>query len=355
MRPVLLTLAVALAARTLTAQGAEGTVSGTVRDEAGRPVQQALVVLDVEVNARRTRTDAEGRFRFVRVGGGTHQLEVVRLGLAPFRSRIEVTPDGVELAIEMRRIPIQLDTVSVRVTRTGLYGLVATRGMELLPHDPRPLARAVVEILDTPHRVTTGADGRFAVESLAEGSYAVLVRLDRYASRMVSVYVPPDGGVDVTIVLDSAVAEYQRRDDNNLREISRRLREATNPSALVGLHELAAPEGTTLKDALRLAPSALSRGLLVKDDVTCIYVNGEPRPGMVASDILASDVQAVELYGIFANGSTMAPPSPWVPGTFCGTGMKQGPNHRPDRIPGRRAPPMEMDNFVRTLVVWLKR
>ena len=115
--------------------------------------------------------------------------------------------------------------------------------------------------------------------------------------------------------------------------------------------ELVGPEGMNLKEALRIAPSTLSRGMLVKDDITCVYVDGQPRPGMVAGDILADDVHAVEVYGAF---SGVAPPVPWLLGSFCGTGTRQGPGRQPPSDRVRTIRP-EMDNFVRVLVVWMKR
>jgi hypothetical protein len=100
----------------------------------------------------------------------------------------------------------------------------------------------------------------------------------------------------------------------------------------------------------------LSRGHLLRDDVTCVYVDGEPRPRLTAADILASDVQAVEVYGIFARGGTMAPPSPWLMGTFCGTGTRQGPLGDPERMPSERTPrTQDGDNIARVIVVWMKR
>jgi hypothetical protein len=327
---------------------AQGTVSGVVRNELGQPVAEALVSIDPDSagSALRTRTDAEGRFRIVNVRTGRHELQVVRLGFAPHYATIEVGTGETGLTIEMTRIPIQLDSIVVRAARTGLYGTVATRGWELLQHEPRPLRDVTVEILDTPYRARTSADGRFSVAELREGAYSLLVRVDRFASRIVPVYVPPEGGVDVTIVLDSMVADYQRRDDYLMRDISRRLREATNPSAMVPLHELAGPPGQSLRDALRAAPSAITRGLVLRDDVTCVYVNAEPRPRMIADDILAEEVQSVEVYGAFARGGTMAPPSPWRIGEFCGTGMNAGPIGASKEV---------SYNVARVIVVWLKR
>jgi len=347
--PVAMMLAHAVAAQTPT-----GVVSGTVRDELGRPVREALVVLDAETTPMRMRTSVEGRFRIERVPVGGHELQVVRIGFRPHRSRISVSESELIVDVVLEHAPMQLDTIAVRVSRTGIHGIVVTRGIELLPHEPRPLRGAIIEVLDTPYRTTTTTDGRFSLGEIGEGAYSLLVRIDRYRSRIVSAYVPAEGGLDVNIVMDSTISDWQRREDMELREISRRLREANNPSAFVSAAELVGPEGLTLKDALREAPSTLSRGLVTKDDVTCVYVDGDPRPGMTVGDFLAEDVHAVEVYGIDGNGETQSPIKPWLLGTFCGTGTRMGPLHRPGLPPGRRQVP-QLDNYARVVVIWLKR
>jgi hypothetical protein len=354
MRVATLLIGCLLIAPVLLAQGTQSAVSGVVRDELGRPLLEALVVIDADSNPLRARTDAEGRFRIAGVSVGRHEIRVVRIGYAPHSRVIDVGPDGLELTIELRSVPIPLDTVAVRASRLGLHGLVATRGMELMPHEPRPLRGAVIEVLRAPFRTTSGTDGRFSIGQLGEGPYSLLVRLDRYASRMVPIYVPPDAGVEITVVLDSVVADYQRADDDKLRSISRRLRLASNPSAFVSIQELAGPEGMTLHDALRYAPSTLSRGLVVRDDLTCVYLDGVPRPGLTAADIPAAEVQAVEVYGASPSPTAIDDLAPWNPNTFCGTGRRPGAfAPSVDRPLGDRAPRTESgDNIARFIVVW---
>lgn len=348
-----------VSSRLLSQEPPTGAFTGVVRDELGRPIREALVVLDAELTPMRARTDLEGRFTINRVPIGGHELQVVRIGFRPHRSRISMTEAGVSIEVTLTSAPILLDTVAVRVSRSGIQGIVVTRGISLLPHEPRPLRGAIVEVLNTPYRTTTTGDGRFTLGQVGEGAYSLLVRIDRYQSRIVPAYVPAEGGVDMNIVLDSTIADWQRREDMELREISRRLREALNPSAFVSAAELAFPDGTTLKDALRETPSTLSRGLLLKDDITCVYVDGEPRPGMTVGDFLAEDVHAVEVYGINARGGTQSPIKPWQMGTFCGTGFRQGPLWRrpPEELPRGYAPDprAQLDNVARVAVIWLKR
>jgi hypothetical protein len=348
MRVATLLIGCLLTAPVLLAQGTQSAVSGVVRDELGRPLLEALVVIDADSNPLRARTDAEGRFRIPGVTAGRHEIRVVRIGYAPHVRIVDVGPDGLELTIELRSVPIPLDTVAVRVSRLGLHGTVLTRGFDLMPHDPRPLRGAIVEVMDSPYRTTTGNDGTFSIGSLGEGAYSVLIRLDRYQSRLTPIYIPRDGGIDVTIVLDSTVADWQRREDRELRDIDWRISWAPNPSAFVSRTELAGPEGASLHDALRLAPSALSRGLLVNDAVTCVYLNGKPQPGMTLKDVVADQVHAVEVYSSLSPGPNRSHElPPWPAGTNCGTGPRQGPYVPP--------PERWMEMYARIALVWTTR
>jgi hypothetical protein len=339
----------------LNAQAQSTSVTGTVIDELGRPIREALVVIDAETAPARARTGPDGRFRVDGLPPGGHILQVVRIGFRPYRSTFTATASGVDIPVTLSAAPVLLDTIAVRVAQTGIHGVVATHGIALLPHPPRALRGAIIEVLNTPYRTTTGPDGRFSLGSLGEGAYSLLVRIDRYQSRVVSTYVPPEGGVDINIVLDSTIADWQRREDMELREISRRIREALNPSAFVSAAELVAPDGTSLRDAIRFAPSTLSRGLLLKDDVTCVYVNGDPRPGLTAADVLAEDILAVEVYGLNGRARTQIPMKPWPVGGFCGTGTRKGPLDRPELPPSVRPSRLEADNFARVIVIWTRR
>ena len=67
---------------------------------------------------------------------------------------------------------------------------------------------------------------------------------------------------------------------------------------------------------------------------------------------------AVEVYGLDGRGKTQAPIVPWLMGTFCGTGTRQGPYWKPSMGEGPRGyriPAREADNLARVVVVWTKR
>jgi hypothetical protein len=355
MRIATLLIGCLLTAPVLLAQGTQSAVSGVVRDELGRPLLEALVVIDADSNPLRARTDAEGRFRIAGVSVGRHEIRVVRIGYAPHSRVIDVGPDGLELTIELRSVPIPLDTVAVRVSRLGLHGTVVSRGFDLMPHDPVAVNRAIVEVVDTRYRATTAGDGSFSIPDLTEGSYSILVRRDWYQSRILPVYIPRGGGTDITIVLDSTIADWQRTEDAETRDIVSRVRWANYPSVFVSRLELVGPEEATLHDALRFAPSTLSRGLLIRDDIACIYLNGKPEPGMTTSDILARDVHAVEVYGLPLRGGVPAPRRPWPALAHCGTGTRQGPNAPLSPSGIGRGARRESDTFARVIVVWLHR
>jgi hypothetical protein len=299
MRAVALLLSIVLTSRALVAQGT-GVVAGAIRDEVGRPVGEALVVIDPDSLSLRTRTGADGRYR-IAVPPGRFEVRIVRIGFRPHSQTIVVTETPVELNIVLQSVAIPLDTVAVRVTRPGLYGLVVTRGINILPHEPRPLPGALIEVINEPHQARTGADGRFSIPQLGIGSHAILVTLDRYATRMVPVTVPPEGGVDITFTLDSIFAEYQLRDADRMRDLNRRVRRATSPFAFVPGHEIDS-DAKDLKESLRFAASILSRGVILQNMPVCIFIDGVDRPDLKLEDIAPVDIEGIEVYPLNSLG-----------------------------------------------------
>ena len=282
---------------TTSALHAQGTaiVSGSVRDEGGAPVREALVVIDPDSLRLRGRTEVDGRFRIAGVPTGRYEVRVVRIGYRPHSRMIEVDRPELNIVIDLQGIPIPLDTVAVRAARPGLYGLVVTRGIALLPHDPRAIRGARVEAINTPHSGRTDTDGRFSLPQLPAGSHAVLVNLDGYVTRMVPVTIPYDGGVEITVTLDSLYAEYQRRDEDQVRGISARQRRAISPATFVPLHEIDM-NAKDLRDGIRYSHALLSRGLVIQGG--CIYLNGKPRTELALQDIDPKDVEAIEVYPV---------------------------------------------------------
>ena len=292
MRAFALLLGITLTTSGLHAQG-PATVSGVVTDENRAPVREALVVIDPDSLSMRARTGVDGRYRIGGVPNGRYEVRVVRIGFRPVSRTIEVNNPNVQFDVTLQSIPIPLDTVAVRASRPGLYGLVVTRGISLLPHEPRVLRNAQVQQVNGPHSARTGPDGRFGMPQFPAGSHAVTIALEGYLTRLVPVSVDFDGGVEITVTLDSLYAEYHRREEDQMRGIGWRTRRATSPATFVTQHELDL-EAKGLRDALRYAPSMLNRGVLVEPG--CIYLNGVPRPDVALPDISPADVASIEVY-----------------------------------------------------------
>jgi hypothetical protein len=192
-----------------------------------------------------------------------------------------------------------LSTIAVRVSRPGLYGTVITRGIELLPHAPIPVRAANIQVLNEPYQTKSGEDGKFSIPDLPIGAHSILVALDNYITRMISLTVPADGGVELTIQLDSLYADYQRREEVQTRLISWRMRRASHPATFVPADDLD-PEAQDLRQALRYAQSVLTRGINVMDPriQPIIYIDGQ-RTYLAMSDLKPEDIaqfSGIELY-----------------------------------------------------------
>lgn len=288
MRAIALLLGVVITSSALQAQGT-AVVSGVVRDETNAPIREALVVIDPDSLSLRTRTGTDGRYRLT-VPVGRFEVRVVRIGHRPFSQMLDVNSGTVTFDVVLRTVPIQLDNVTVRVSRPGLYGRIMSRGIELLPHDPTPIRAANIEVLNEPYRVKSEADGRFSIPDLPIGAHSVLVALDHYVSRLIPVTVPLEGGVEMTITLDSLYADYQRREERQKREISWRMRRASSPATFVSAHELDSA-AKDLRQALRWAESVLTRGINTMDPRIqyVVYIDGQ-RTYLQPQDIKQEDI-----------------------------------------------------------------
>jgi hypothetical protein len=256
------------------AQGVS-VVSGVVRDENGAPIREALVAIDPDSRSLRARSSADGRYRIFAVPRGQFEVRVVRIGYRPSSQIIDVNTEAVTFDVTLRAVPIQLDEVTVRVARPGLYGRVMSRGIDLLPHEPTPIRGANIQVLNEPFRVKSEPDGRFSIPELAIGAHSVMVALDHYITRIIPVTIPQEGGVEITITLDSLYADYQRREEDEKRLIGWRVRNSTSPATFLSAHEID-PASKDLREALRFAPSVLGRGINVMDPIVrpIIYVDG---------------------------------------------------------------------------------
>ncbi len=341
-------------------------VAGTVRDEAGNPIEDALVVLDASSDRRLTRSDSTGRFRFDRVPVGPHELATAYLRFVTDLRTIDVGADGLEVDITLRRNTALLDTVHVVTQRTGVHGL-------LIAHeDITPLAGGEVQLLGANLHAKTGADGRFDFPRVRPGGYVVYVKRDGYQSRMLSIVVPRDSAVDLALNVDRSTSQSDKRLEMVLHEFDRRKTWAVHGNAaLIPRQELSAHSGQQLGSALRYSMTFLIKGLVV-DDSTCVYINGIFQPSLSVDDIPVQGIEAVEVYGTNSDFTGTVTyrhgerPSRLPPRAICGSGSPRseaaigledlakqvqtmGPGGK-NKLPGARGNPARAE----AIVIWVR-
>ncbi len=347
------------------AQARPGNVSGTVRGEQGRPLDNAIVVIDPSDYAQRVTTDANGKFRLSKVSRGAHVLRVVHVGYRASEQTIDVPDAGLEIDVFMESIAItELDTVAIRATRTGIFGTVVSHT------DLHPLQGAVVDVVGARASAKTNDKGAFNFPGVKEGAYVVNVQRKGYQTRMLSVFIPHDGAVEISPALDTADNAGGRNEmAAALADFDSRSRRRGSRSAVVPRQEFAGHYGMILEDALRYTTSFLKSNLIVVDSITCIFVNGAPKPGMTVNELSAGEVEAVEVYGL-GQDYTNTLLERWPQGLPCGNGSVPLPSSsrktglqpslhinggRLGSVPLAESARQPMDNIARAIVVWTKR
>ena len=237
---LMVTLVVAVS-RTAVAQQTPRVVSGAVRDSVGRPLENAVIVLDPSEETRATRANAQGRFRFDNVKPGRHELRTTWVGYRPDDRVIEVPAAGFEVEIVLPLLPFKLDTLRIVARRTGALGATVVHS------DFRALGGVDVEVMGGREKARTGSDGRFAFPALREGAYLLEAKRADFKTRMISFPVPPNDAVELVVMMDSIITKADRIAENTFRDMEMRWhgRSVAN-SALVPRHELASQRGQPL-------------------------------------------------------------------------------------------------------------
>jgi hypothetical protein len=315
------------------------TVSGTVLDAAtSRPIIGARVSLGVPPESRTTTTDERGSFFFSRVAAGTYPLSIRRLGYEPSDQSV-VVADSTRLAVSLSRVAL-LDTVRVRGANQAIYGVVATA------HDLKPVPNATVQFFGTSAgQLSTDSSGRFFYPVKSTGPYLVRAKATGRGSQTLSVTVRALEGVEVALLLDSAARPGANALEMAFADFRDRMLRRGSASAVVPRSELLVHSNGGVVSSLLTARSFGARTLRFTDEA-CVFVDGQPRPGLSANAIDAEDVEAVEVYSQTADRSgTLS--QRWPNNAPCGdTGMI-----RAERPRGAQRRPTDV---VRWIVIWLK-
>lgn len=256
------------------------TVRGTVLDETRAPVGGAEVL--IPELARREVTNERGEFQFRDLPPGTHLMVTRMIGHLPARQEIFVGTPVTEVAIILRRLAYQLDSVDVTVSRRGLAGVVGDSAL-------RPLAGASITIHGARHRAATDSTGRFEIPGLASGTYGVTVALEGYAPGRLVTTVPDSGRRELVILLAVEVPGSSRIPGAStaMHDLGRRLAWATPLSNLSG-SELRRHAGQRLCEVPRLR-------LRFRDRPLHIIVNGtEVYRHQTLCDVAVDGLQLVE-------------------------------------------------------------
>lgn len=334
-------------------QESVGALRGVVRNETGRPIEYALVVLDPAGAARQVRTDREGRFDILGPAPGQNAIRVMFVGYRPHESTVSVPAGGVvDIEVTLERLAVDLPGVEVTARRTGLYGSVIARDSLL------PVPDARIEVLGARASDTTGADGVFNFPKLKPGSYLVRVRHTAFESRIVSIVVPAEGGTRIDLVVERGLLSRDAHMEQLYRELDERVHWMGTTAAMISREELKGPVTTGLDAAVFRVPQVLQAGFYPAREGwegACLFVDGIPRPRMTIRDFPIEQIEAIEIYGppMSRSDPTRTLESRWPRGQQCG--FADGPT--PAFARGASDGPFRLSrNAVRTqfVVIWLR-
>lgn len=213
MRPALLAI---LLTSTLAASAAAQdvmSIRGVVRDSAGAPVSGA----EVMIGGQTTMTSAAGRFVVTNLPTGPHLLVIRKVGYAPVRAQVIVTPAlTAELEYQMDEEAARLPTVVVDAVRPGIYGTVGDTAL-------RPVAGARIQVLG-PRGGDTQTDslGQFAFPQADRGQYMVRVTHPEFVERRMAVTLA-GGGRELAFILTPGRGIPTRLADQAVADLGRRL------------------------------------------------------------------------------------------------------------------------------------
>ncbi len=173
-----------------------GSISGTVTDQDGEPIDDADVELVEGSNVIDTTiTNNDGEYDFDNVDGGTYTVRATKDGYEDDDRQVTITAGDPDKT----NIDLQLD-----LTTYEIEGDLVDKDSE------DPIAGATVEVLDENGDLvdsdTTSGNGHFSIDDLPPGTYTVRITADGYKTTTQEVEIT-DEDVDLEDVEISPEAE----------------------------------------------------------------------------------------------------------------------------------------------------
>jgi len=200
--------------------GGKGVITGTVTDLQHTPLDSVEVYIQSE--HKQTTTDAKGFFRFEKIDASkAYQVSVRHFGYGSITHQAILGDNGAAMSFCMPALPRSLVPVISSAKRVGLTGVIADTAFGVIPG-------AEVAVLGGGAKTYSDSAGRFAVD-LKPGRYMVRVTRDLFASKMVSVTIPPDSGRQMLIWLSPSSRAANAREAWDAHELQLRL-DTLNPA-----------------------------------------------------------------------------------------------------------------------------
>jgi hypothetical protein len=337
-------VAVAVSVATSTAVG-QGTfaVSGTLLDSATRqPVAGGIVSLRSGDQVFRDRADEAGAFRFTGMAAGLIYAEVKRIGYGPKSFSFSLDRDTA-LIVLITPSARKLVPVNVLGKGEGVFGVIGRSA------DLKPIPGAKVLVVGSGLTVTTDSAGEFFVPLKHPGSYLVRVTAAGFGEEVLPLSVKKNEVVESSQLLDAS--DRKPLSAGLWDDFDQRLRWRPIASALVSGAEIRAA-GATVHNALLASPSFVRSAL--RPNAPCIFVNGQPRPGMLLDQIRVEDIRAIEVYSDQRKDEVYLGPlkDMWPKNFPCGPALtpQSGPRPRSNTGPNRSAPIARM----KWVVIWTR-
>lgn len=257
-----------------------GTLVGMVTDTLGQPL--ADVSVELASVKRRTRTNADGGFRFDSLKAATYEVAARKLGYVAEIYGVTVRPGGGSLYIKMIRLATYLPSMVSTAERGGLSGIIGDTAY-------RPVGGVRVRVLGSSFATESDSTGAFFVP-LNPGQYLVVLERDGFARQRVGVSIPENEGRKIAAWMVPLVGRNNPLEGANLFDLNQRVMRVSPATSKFLTREDMQKQG--LDELQQVA--RLYAGKFPQPDCMVI-INGGPRT-LPLWQLSAADLEFVEVY-----------------------------------------------------------